>query len=72
MFDETSETFAKGDLPEGVTQLQEIITVLPKGGFGEYCGIILQACQDQMSQYGAQRLDIAVLALHTIQMGKCA
>jgi hypothetical protein len=70
--DETSETFARGELPEGVARLQELITVLPKGGFGEYCEVILQSCQDQMSQQGAQRLDVVVLALHTIQMGKCA
>ena len=72
MLDVTSETFARGELSEGVAQFQEIITVLPKEGFGEYCGIILEACQEQMGQHGAQRLDIVVLALHTIQMGKCA
>jgi hypothetical protein len=25
-----------------------------------------------MNQYGAERLDYVVLALHTIQMGQCA
>jgi sugar phosphate permease len=72
ILDVTSEIFARGELSEGVAQFQEIITVLPKEGFGEYCGIILEACQEQMGQHGAQRLDIVVLALHTIQMGKCA
>jgi hypothetical protein len=72
MLEVTSETFARGELPEGVSQFQEIITVLPKEEFGEYCGEILKACQDQMKQYGAQRMDVVALALHTIQMGKCA
>lgn len=72
MLDQTSETFAKGELPQGVAQLQEIITLLPKDRFGEICGIILEACHAQMNQYGAERLDYVVLALHTIQMGQCA
>ena len=72
MLDETSETFAKGELPQGVAQLQEIITLLPRDQFGEVCGAILDECHAQMGQYGAERLDYVVLALHTIQMGQCA
>jgi sugar phosphate permease len=72
MLDRTSETFAKGELPQGVAQLQEIIDILPKDRFGEVCGAILDECHAQMNRYGAGRLDYVVLALHTIQMGQCA
>ena len=72
MLDVTSETFAKGELHQGVSQLQEIITVLPKDRFGEVCAMILDTCQVQMDQNGAERLDYVVLAQHTIQMGQCA
>ncbi|MFC1996150.1 MFS transporter [Chloroflexota bacterium] len=71
MLDASSETFARGDLPLGVAQLQEIISVLPEDRFGVVCGAILDACQAQMERYGAERLDYVVLALHTIQMGQC-
>jgi len=71
MLNETSETFAKGELPQGVSQLREIINALPKERFCEVCGAILEACQTQMAQHGAERLDYVVLALHTIQKGEC-
>lgn len=70
MLDATSGTFAKGELPQGVAQLRETITALPKDRFCEVCGAILEACHAQMGQYGAERLDYVVLALHTIQMGQ--
>jgi MFS family permease len=72
MIDAASDTFAKGELSQGVAQLQGAITALPKDRFGQVCGEILEACSAQMNQYGAERLDYVVLALHTIQMGQCA
>ena len=72
MLDETADTFAKGELTQGVAQFQEIIIALPKDRFGEVCGAILDASCLEMKHYGAERLDYVVLALHTIQMGKCA
>jgi MFS family permease len=70
MLDSTSETFAKGELPQGVALLRETIAALPKDRFCEVCGAILEACHTQMDKYGAARLDYVVLALHTIQMGQ--
>jgi sugar phosphate permease len=72
MLDAASDTFSRGELAPGVAQFQEIVAILPEDRFGEVCGAILHACQTQMKQYGADRLDYVVLALHTIQMGRCA
>jgi sugar phosphate permease len=72
MLDAASGTFARGDIPQGVAQFQEFISMLPKDRIDTICETILDTCQAEMRQHGAKRLDYVVLALHTIQMGQCA
>ena len=67
-----------GNLCQGRTLLRVLLSFKKsslcsrRNDLARYCGLILDACQAQMNQHGAERLDIVVLALHTIQMGKCA
>jgi MFS family permease len=71
LFDKTSEVFAQSDLLQGMVHLQEMLTTLPKEGFDEVCSTILSDCHTQMDQYGAERLEYVVLALHTMKVGQC-
>jgi len=71
LFDATAESFAQGDIHQGVTQVQETLSAFPKDGFDDVCRTILAACRTQMDQHGAERLEYVVLALHTIRVGQC-
>ena len=65
--DVTAETFAQGNLEEGVRQLHEALHLLPADYPGGVGGPVVSECLKRMEQYGPQRLEYVLLVLLALE-----
>ncbi|MCB0205770.1 MAG: MFS transporter [Anaerolineae bacterium] len=68
-FDDCAMTLARHQLEEGIDCLADITDVLAQYVSDENQQLILYTCAERMSQHGADRIEFAVLALHTLGVG---
>ena len=63
-----TNTLARQDIDAGITQLNQVIDLLPE----EYCSpndrVVLKECSDRLKEYGQQHLEYLILALHTLEI----
>jgi MFS family permease len=69
MLNDCAETLAREDLEQGVALLGGVIRSLPVEELRDSCAEILQGCAAGLDEFGAGRLEYAILALHTMQVG---
>jgi MFS family permease len=69
MIDDCAESLAREDLEQGVALLGGVIRSLPVEGLRGSRVEILQGCAAGLDEFGAGRLEYAILALHTMQVG---
>lgn len=66
--DECAQALARDDLERGMALMGRIISQLPMERFGETGVMILQECVRGLEEYGATRIEYALLALHTMSV----
>lgn len=66
---ECAMAFARQDLPEGIAGLSALITHLPLDSVEEYARLILLDAAYRMQEFGLDRLEYPLLALHTLHVG---
>jgi MFS family permease/HEAT repeat protein len=59
-----AQRLAEEDLPQGVDLLCAALQLLPAERLEGACGTVLRECTGQMAEFGAQRLEYVLLALH--------
>jgi HEAT repeat protein len=67
--DRCAETLAQHDMEQGSALIGSIIRLLPMEELSDACIEILQDCAQRLDEFGAGRLEYAILALHTMQIG---
>ena len=65
--DTAAETFAQGDLEEGIRQLDEALQLLPEDYPGGIADPVVSECLKRMEQYGPQRLEYVLLVLLALE-----
>jgi uncharacterized membrane protein YhaH (DUF805 family) len=61
-----AQTLARQDLEQGVGQLAEAISLLPVDGQASHVVAIVQEAALRMEQFGVQRMEYPILALHVL------
>jgi hypothetical protein len=56
---------AQDDLSQGIDQLCNALELLPTDLHVGTCGTVVQECVRQMKEFGSQRVEYILLALHT-------
>ncbi len=67
--DRCADTLAREQLAAGVELLREIIGLLPQESYSRTAGTILRHCADRLEEFGAERSEYVLLALHTLNVG---
>ncbi len=62
--DSAAEVLAQDDLVQGVDQLCSVLRLLPANHAEGTCGIVIRECIRQIDEFGLQRTEYVVLALH--------
>ncbi len=62
----SADAYAHQDLDEGARRLQELLAVLPREGMGETAVLVINECEQRLSQHGPQRFDYILLTLHLL------
>ncbi len=62
------DAFAAEEMEQAAALLSQIVRDLPKDSLDECPRLILEACAEALDEYGAQRLEYIVLALHTLNV----
>ena len=47
----------------------DLIRLSPSGELSDACGEILNDCAERLDEFGAERLEYVILALHTMHVG---
>ena len=66
---EFTDTLAREDLQGGMALMSHIIRLLPTEDLRESSAIILQECAKRLDEYGAERIEYLLLALHHMHQG---
>jgi hypothetical protein len=61
-----AQTLARQELEQGIGQLAEAISLLPGGGQASHVLAIVEETALRMEQFGVQRMEYPILALHTL------
>jgi len=61
-----AQTLARQELEQGIGQLAEAINLLPGGGQAPHVLAIVEETALRMEQFGVQRMEYPILALHTL------
>jgi MFS family permease len=69
MLDRCAETLAQQDIEQGVALIGSIACLLPSEDLSDACAEILQDCAECLEEFGAERLEYVILALHTMHVG---
>lgn len=64
---ECADAFAHGQVEKGVELLIQLIRGFSVGRPDMVCAQVLQACADGMDEFGAQRVEYLILALHALE-----
>lgn len=64
--DDCAETLARDEVEEGAILLSRVIRLLPTDRYRAPIREILEACANQLDEWGAQRIEYLILALHTL------
>lgn len=64
--DRCAQTLARQELADGILQLAEAIALLPASGQASHVAALLDEAAQRMEQFGAQRMEYPILALHTL------
>lgn len=67
--DTAAEALARDDLAQGVDQLCSALKILPIGRLAGACGLVAQECIAALDEFGTQRIEYLVLALHAFDCG---
>jgi HEAT repeat protein/Na+/melibiose symporter-like transporter len=67
--DHCAETLAQHDVERGAALIGSIIRLLPVEELSDACAKTLQDCAGRLEEFGAERLDYVILALHALQVG---
>jgi len=67
--DAAAETLAQQDLAQGVDLLRHGLQLLLEDLSARPCHTVVQECVSRLQEYGTQRLEYAVLALHAAECG---
>ena len=62
------DAFAAEEMEQAAALLSQIVRDLPKDSLDKCPRLILEACAEALDEYGAQRLEYIVLALHTLNV----
>ncbi|MBN1977832.1 MAG: MFS transporter [Anaerolineae bacterium] len=69
MLSRCAETLAQQDMEQGAALLGSIARLLPTEDLSDACAEILQDCAGRLAEFGAERLEYVILALHVMQVG---
>jgi hypothetical protein len=69
MLDECAETLARRDMERGAALIGAVTCLLPTDELSDACGEILRECADRLKEFGAERLEYVILALHVMHAG---
>jgi len=64
--EQCSHHFAQGDMSQGATVLIDLIAQLPQEKFEPSLAYLLQACTDNLAEFGCTRLEYLLLSLHAL------
>ncbi len=67
--DACADALARDDLERGVELLSKVIGCLPEAEFEKIPTAILHECAERLDEYGTERVEYALLALHTMDVG---
>ena len=66
--DDCAGALAREDLERGVALMSQVLRSLPAEGVDESCAMILRECAERLDEFGARRIEYALLALHTMNV----
>jgi hypothetical protein len=66
--DDCAGALARGELADGTALMSQVIGLLPVEGVDESCAMILRECAERLDEFGARRIEYALLALHTMNV----
>jgi MFS family permease len=69
MLDQCAETLAQHDMEQGAVLIGSIARLLPTEELSDACVEILRDCAERLEEFGAERLEYVILALHTMHVG---
>jgi MFS family permease len=69
MLNRCAETLAQQDMEQGAALIGSIACLLPTEALSDACAEILQNCTERLAEFGAERLEYVILALHVMQVG---
>jgi MFS family permease len=69
MLSRCAETLAQQDMEQGAALIGFIACLLPTEDLSDACAKILQDCAERLEEFGAERLEYVILALHTMRVG---
>lgn len=67
VLDAAAEALAQDDLPRGVELLCDALRLLPADDSGGTCGTVVRECVARLEEFGTQRLEYVILALHALE-----
>jgi Na+/melibiose symporter-like transporter len=67
--DSCAEALAQDDLEQGMALFCNVIHLAPTEELSEACVQILNDCAERLDEFGAERLEYVILALHTMHVG---
>ena len=62
--DDAAQALAEDDLPRGVDLFCDALQLFPSEPLVGACGTVVRECVDRMAEFGLQRLEYVILALH--------
>jgi hypothetical protein len=69
LMEECARTLGREDFASGAEQVSRIIRLLPAGSYDRTSSAILDDCAERLDQFGANRVEYLLLALHTLRIG---
>ena len=67
--DQCAKTLARQEMEAGVAELAQAIALLPTDGWPAHVAAIVAETAQRMQQFGVQRMEYPILALHTLTVG---
>jgi HEAT repeat protein len=67
--DSCADALAQDDLEQGLALFCSVIRLSPSEELSEACVEILNDCAERLDEFGAERLEYVILALHTMHAG---
>jgi MFS family permease len=69
VLDRCAEILAQQDMEQGAALIGSIACLLPTEDLSDAYAEILQDCAERLAEFGAERLEYVILALHVMQVG---